>query len=333
MNGEHQTRSQGETEKKGFWKLGLFLGVLTFDLISSIFLLSPFFRRVRHAEGETSHYTLYGSLVDLSILVALRVILSLFGLLVSYIKADVPPEYPFDLHHPNGHRKSREELEQEALEEAFWPWFKRYTSRPTFAGELLCLVAQGLCVVKSLARLNIEIGVLYDAEPFHPLFWLSILLTAVLSVIEASYLDSMCTLVAQYGKDHQGEPPAFLRTISSTLSVPLLAEQNGEPDRQDEEQGSSVDDDINRVGESDIGADANYKASWKDLLSMCYSDIHLIGFAFIFLLLAAIAQVYIPRYLGNILDSLAATFNDADDDASHKESMFEVPGFMKVCSL
>jgi len=59
---------------------------------------------------------------------------------------------------------------------------------------------------------------------------------------------------------------------------------------------------------------------------ICAPDAPLIMVAFLFLILAAAAQIYIPKYTGAILDKLAETFA-GDDDASHK-SIADVPGFM-----
>jgi ATP-binding cassette subfamily B (MDR/TAP) protein 9 len=49
--------------------------------------------------------------------------------------------------------------------------------------------------------------------------------------------------------------------------------------------------------------------------------------AFVFLLLAAMAQIYIPRFTGNILDALTETYKDEDDDAN-RTPIWDVPGFV-----
>ena len=75
------------------------------------------------------------------------------------------------------------------------------------------------------------------------------------------------------------------------------------------------------VPESDIKADATeYSAGWSDLFKVCMPDLHLIIFAFIMLTLAAVAQVYIPRFTGNIVDVLP-------DGPSTFRSVWDVPGF------
>merc|ERR1712232_282292 len=84
------------------------------------------------------------------------------------------------------------------------------------------------------------------------------------------------------------------------------------------------------VAVSDIGADAAYKASWTDLFQLIIPDAHYIALAFCFLLLAALAQVYIPKFTGNILDALV----EGGDKASTFENVWQVPGFQSnICWL
>ncbi len=96
------------------------------------------------------------------------------------------------------------------------------------------------------------------------------------------------------------------------------------------------DDDDEFIATSDITADAHYKAGWKDLLSICYPDLHFFLMAFVFLILAAIAQVYIPVYTGKMLDAIATyTKGDNDnndqvtvDDNQNHGNIWDVPGFL-----
>jgi len=69
------------------------------------------------------------------------------------------------------------------------------------------------------------------------------------------------------------------------------------------------------------------------LLVMCWPDLHLIAFAFVFLLNAAAAQVLIPIFLGKILDALVLAFGNPDDDTNRDKSMWEIPGFMTNVKL
>lgn len=318
-----------------FWKIKTFGSVLVVDALTSIVVLAPLCPWMQRREGASTHYTFYASLADLSILAALRIVASIVALHISYWKAEIPKEYHFDLNHPNGERKTREELDHEALEEPFWPWFKRFLLRPAFTGELLAVSAQVLCVAKCLARLNVEIGTLQDTAALHPIFWLAVFFTAVLSVVEASYLDDMCNLAGQIGKEHGSQPPAILQRISSQLLTPLLEGQISDEEQHanGDEATGDVEDDENTRATSDITSEAAYKANFSDLLMMCYPDMHMISLAFTFLLFAAVAQVYIPKFLGNILDALAAAFGNPDDSTNRHMSMWDVPHFMTNIKL
>jgi hypothetical protein len=363
-NNNNNDNNETVTPKaQGFWRIWAFTGLLALDAVTAVLILTPLIPWVRHHEGEsdTDHFTFAGSLVDLAALAFLRLLVATTGLLVAYVKAESIPEYPFDLYHRNGEKKSRDELDQEALEEPFGPFFRRYFTRPSFATELLAIGTQVVCIVKCLARMNVEIGTLMDVEPVHPIFWLAVLSTALLSVVEASYHEPACKLAGECGKQRLGRETAeatsssshsasLFRQLSSTLSLPLLADnalEHAQQQGDDDEEGraanggtagASSDDDTeshknDSPGLSDITSDTDYRASWKDLVSTVTPDLGWIAIAFVFLILAAVAQVYIPRFLGNILDSLAATFSDADDDATRHTSMTQVPGFMKNIKL
>ena len=297
---------------------------------------------VQDYEGTArDHYTLYGSLSDLFVLAILRLVTASFALLRAYCSDAIPIESPFGLYHSNGDRKTREELDNEALEEPCCPWFRRYVSRPVFGCEVICFITGVLSVTKCLSRLNEEIGTLSDSLPYHPIFWLALALAAAFSTIEAAYLDSIATLAGECGRSRRqrlgrrSTSMAWMRRIGSNLSIPLLSADRQEltEDAQDEESHDEQGENeasVNNAdirGVSDITGDTNYKAKWSDLLALCFPDAHLIALAFVFLLLAAMAQIYIPRYTGNILDSLTATYTGEGDDAKH-ESIWDIPGFV-----
>eukprot|EP00934_Nitzschia_sp_Nitz4_P003704 Nitzschia sp. Nitz4//scaffold22_size323478//235391//238471//NITZ4_000566-RA/size323478-augustus-gene-0.243-mRNA-1//-1//CDS//3329543112//3694//frame0 len=327
--------SNDETPKPRSWKsLGAFLGLLALDVTGTAILFTAWIPRISKWEGATSKYHIPSSVIDLAILTAARLFLSLLALAISYGQANIRPEFTFDMHHKNGVKKSRSELEEEALEQSFVAWLARYVVRPAFPCEFVALLTGLLCITKSLLRLDLEIGRLADAEPVHPLMWMAILFAAIVSTLEMFYVDSICVMMGKWGnEDSQTERPTFLRHLSSTLSLPLLA--NDALNHEDEEvaspesRGEGVDTPATEedpTGVSEISKDTNYKASWKDLLAICTPDLHLLVVAFIFLILAAAAQVYIPRYTGKILNGLVETFSGDDDDGSHK-SISDVPGF------
>jgi hypothetical protein len=218
----------------------------------------------------------------------------------------------------------------------------RFLRRPALATEVLAVLAQTLGIVKCLVRMNVEMGTFQDAHPYHPVFWLAILATALLSAVEATYLEDICKVAGQYGHQRFGgfgrttAPLGMLRSFSSQLLAPLLENEHsngsGEEEESPTEDDSGPPEEAMRVT-SDITADPAYKASWTDLLSMCYPDAFMILAAFVFLLLAAVAQVLIPKYLGNILDALAAAFGNPDDDSRRHMSMWDVPHFMSNVKL
>ena len=96
-----------------------------------------------------------------------------------------------------------------------------------------------------------------------------------------------------------------------SLRSPLLS---------DVEKGESRE---SETAEPEIKENSEYNAGWTDLLKICLPDLHLIIFAFIMLTLAAVAQVYIPRFTGNILDALGAEGGGDTFDGS----VWEVEGF------
>ncbi|KAI2496196.1 hypothetical protein MHU86_18291 [Fragilaria crotonensis] len=335
---EDSLQQEGSAEQSpSLWKVFLFLSVLLVDAATTVLLTIPIFWWTE--EYETSdHYTLHGNLLDLTALAALRITASLYAILRNYCSNQVPLESPFELYHPNGDRKTREELENESLEEPWGPWLRRSLWRSSLGAELVGLLTGLLCVVKCLARLNVELGLFDHAYSFHPLFWLALLFTAIFSVVESLNLESISILAntcGRYRRTRRTSESGWMRRISSSLSVPLLSAQvtpagggddveigavEEEPEGQEEPSPDAV------LGSSDITGDAAYKATWSDLLALTYPDLNLIALAFIFLLLASAAQIYIPTFTGKILDALTKAFSDDSDHS--KVPILQVPGFV-----
>jgi ABC transporter transmembrane region len=352
-----------QTSKPPKWRVVAFATLLAADLLVALLLLFPLIPGlVRDIEGQSKSYQFHSSLIDLGGLAVARTALAVAAMAVSYFRGlGIRPEFEtLDKHHPNGEKKTREELEREALEEPIGPWLRRFASRPGFSAEVASLAAQVYAVCKCLARMDVEIGILEDKDPKHPWFWIACLLTTLLSCAEATYLDDVCQVTGEYGKlriaaqsasssnlRRANSSSGLLRRIGSHLTVPLLSRQQSNDDEQqldeDVEQGEGNEENGDGPGSaraspedvrgvSDITGDSNYKATWKDLLATCYPDFHLICVAFVFLLLAAIAQVFIPKFLGKILDALTSAFANDSDDSRHK-SMFEIPGFLDNVKL
>jgi len=325
-------------KKEGIWLVRGTIGLLVVDALVSFLLLSPVLPWVRNHEPEyNGHYTVASSLSDLLLLSACRVVTALVAFLVAYFRGKVRDEYPFDMYHKNGKKKTRDELEEEALSQSFGTWVRRYVNRASFPAELACLCTTVLAVVKCLVRLDTEIGVLRDAEPVHPLFWLSFMFSALVSVVEVMNVDAVCLRLGKWGSETEASP--VLRRISSHLSVPLLSDDQLESqegteetseessDTQQQQQQQPQPDDEHASGDNGIGGDTDYKANFSDLLQLCAPDVFLITIAFVFLLLAAMAQIYIPKYTGACLDALEEAFSNNDDD-NDNNSIEDIPGFM-----
>lgn len=121
--------------------------------------------------------------------------------MIAYHKEDADDyhAHPNDLYHPNGDRKGNAELEEELLEEPFLPKIKRHVARNSFVCELMAFLTSVMLLIKCLARLNVEIGVLDEKSPKHPLFWLSLALTGIWLIVETMYIDSMEVLASNCG--------------------------------------------------------------------------------------------------------------------------------------
>ena len=250
--------------------------------------------------------------------------------------------------HPNGSPKSREEKEQEALEEPFGPWFGRYVRRYTFLTELFCVILACWIVIKCLARLNVEIGVLDEAEDHHPIYWIALLISAIFSTVVSIVAEKVCIRLSSIGyharkkrKEEEEEQRRNSRegmegfdSFENVLELeeplldhedmeePLISNSSHTNNSCEEGEGSSSSD----AALPDITGDAQHKAGWRDMWSICHDDLHYFALAFVFLILAAVAQVLIPRFTGNMLDSIAKY--SPEDRESGNVNIWEVPGFL-----
>ena len=255
--------------------------------------------------------------------------------------APPPSKYAhLSLNHPNGERKTREELEEEALEESWMPFLKRFFTRSSFFTRLLAVMTILWCFAKTLARLYVEIGVEHDVNLYHVGYWASIGFTAFISLLECSLVRTTSDVIGTWGRQRRQqqqevEEEGGMVCLSSSLTEPLLVSSHLLTDENedmldatldfrdaivhieemtdsDEEKGYSSENDggegsgdnLNLPAKADITRECEYKAGWWDLFHMIAPDLHLIAAAFVFLLAAAIMQIYIPRLTGKALDAL-----------------------------
>ena len=290
-----------------------------------------------------------------------RIIAAIFAILLSYHNDQEPQEYPFDLYHKNGDKKSSGELEEESLEESFCTKFRRFISRPSFVCEMSVLLTATLLVFKAMARLNVEIGIYDESRPLHPLFWTAVFLTALCLLLEASYVDHEADVAGVCGRarrQDRSDETSVVERIGQTLTQPLLGaasqgrstengnalpngrQANGESldDTTDVEQGNTKNEDVR--GKSDIGGDANYQAQWSDLFGLLGPDVSLVILSMVFLVLAALANICVPKFTGNVLDALVSNSSDEGGDpvpydvgAGTHRSILDLPGFMSNVEL
>jgi len=310
-----------------------------------------YFCRIKHAEDLTDRYTLHGSLWDLGCLAVVRILSALFAILVGYSQREAPKS-PFEPYDKYGRKKSKEDLENEAYEEPFLPMVKRYIFRVSFLCEVVVLLTGILLSIKSLARLNVEIGIYGESVPQHPVFWVTLGLTALISMLETVYVEFIEKLAGELGRRRRLEVG---ETWVDQLSTPLLSRASSEADI---EEGGEKEVSINRVDTSvtpfptqnvgAIGPDAEHTASWRDLMMIIEPDRFMIIVAFVFLILSSVCQVLVPKFTGAVLDALvdhmhdtvnntvsdpSTLFFNVGDDHDEHSSIVQIPGFVKNIEL
>lgn len=239
--------------------------------------------------------------------------------------------------------KSREELEEESLEEPILAYISRFIQRPAFLTEIAASFLSILSILKCLSRLQYEINTLNEEERHHPFFWISCLICAIYTTVVGFYFDSFCqrlSILYQARETANQDPcinpchPVDLEyhvEQSILMMEPLLSTHNQTCGHVPSSASSSVE-----VLPSEDSTNPKYKANLQDLIQICYPDLPYFGFAFIFLILAAVAQVLIPRYTGNMLDAIAHyaadqnhthTYTTYINDQQHTNDIWSVTDF------
>jgi ATP-binding cassette subfamily B (MDR/TAP) protein 9 len=280
-------------------------------------------------------YHVSRSTLDLFLLFGLRLLCSAIVLYQSYKS----PKSSLRNNNSNNNNSEEEEEELLALEESYWNWCQRYVKRRAFVVELICWVTVFLTAEKALDRLDVEIRLQETSSagvPYHPLYWATLATSALASVLHGLTLHSTAQHTSILAYHHQQQQQQRVTTAQSSqqqLQQRLL-------DHPNNNNNNNNNNDIplhplTAKGKA-VGSDEPYKATWKDVLGICRPDAPFIVLAFVFLFLAAIAQVFIPKLTGHLLDSIAQAAahnnqNNNNNTSNHDQhhSITDQPDFQR----
>ena len=172
----------------------------------------------------------------------------------------------------------------------------KYVHRKAFPTEVLCLSSMLLILSKALIRFSYELQLKQSdtAISNHVSFWIILAISCTFSLITHHTLHPTLMTCNKKGtkKENSDELEQGIHTISSI------------PKR---------------------------KAGWRDLLYICLPDWHLMILACVFLILAALTQVFIPRITGHLLDTISKEYHNSNnattpttynvDDSSFKSNI------------
>jgi len=246
-------------------------------------------------------------------------------------------------YHANGETKTKEEIEEEHIEQPLSTQLTFLIKRPSFAFEFICVACQIVVVIKCLIRLDVEIKSNYNGEDTraHPLLWISYGLTAFFSALEAVYMECAGNIVSEqfsavWSEWKKGRTNKTTRRQQNSLDEEILNVELNSPllsviDEHDSDHYQKLNEKVNTIPDSDenitassdITSETSYSISFTDLLTLVYPDAHLLLGAFVFLLLAAVMQIYVPKYTGHALDALAEAFSSSDSG----DGLLDVPDF------
>jgi hypothetical protein len=308
--------------------------VASLDVVSTLVFTTTIFPFIRPYLNDSETFPNFSpsylpgsTLSDLPPLLAFRVL----TLLLTVFKAsrlrsieELDPPFPI----PGGKDKdslTKDEIEDLEADETWSPFLARKLGRPRTILQLSNIIILFAIGAKAAFRLfegddpSIEIW----------LWWLSCGCAVIFSFVELLSVEGACRSIVTYfsrsrnnsGNDDIGELRNPLMGSDESSRPPSLLIRGS----MDSTSRDSVSQ--STKPKSDIGDKAEYKAGWSDLFDVCRPDAPLIGLAFIFLALAAVAQVYIPRFTGNILDAVGASNSGDDDNSGEEDNVWDVPGF------
>jgi hypothetical protein len=279
---------------------------------------------------------LYSSFWDLILVALPRIGAAGYAIAWGYLRPRIRPSRHQTMFHKDGTKKSRAELEDEAIDEPCTVVCSRYLFRLPFFCELLVAATAVLVAAKCLSRLNVEIGVYGEAHPQHPLFWIALGLITACSVLEGWFVDQAHTAAEQLGRNRgqnsfgeplNGDSTPLLQGARGPVEYMAVGDDDGTMDNESDEEdydgsveGDEWEESRNDSKESDSQQDewdeqgAAQNATISDLLRICAPDKTLIVATFLCMFVAGLANVCIPKLTGAVVDSLIHP--DADSHAS-----------------
>jgi len=223
----NSTSATNAPPRRGIVIFSVFLFV---NAVLSVVFMTPLFTSIETSEAVDnnsifSNYTLSSTLLDLFFLATLSIVSSIIALYKSYhsntLHLKLKNKYlHIERYKPNHELKTREEIEQEAIEENLFPHkILRYISRYTFIPEIILFIQGLLVIAKCLARLNVEIGYLDEELAHHPIYWISLLISSLYCVITCSTLEYMCMRLSSIGHYNRQQLEREERTLSQTMRI------------------------------------------------------------------------------------------------------------------
>uniref|UniRef100_A0A7S2PB08 ABC transporter n=1 Tax=Leptocylindrus danicus TaxID=163516 RepID=A0A7S2PB08_9STRA len=217
-----RSRREEKIQKLAKTKLRRLFFTLSLDAVCACILTYILHQQEEHEHvddnASNEKFTLYDFIWSLdlilagTILRATSICFALTCLVKRWNKRDLHRyKYPLGEYHatPTRKRKTREELEEEGLEEPFWSWFRRFISRPSFLSELICLASIVMLILQCLLRLYHEIeleddngNTMNEQEKRHPLWWVAMCLSGLFSLLELARVDGCCFGLMEWNHHH-----------------------------------------------------------------------------------------------------------------------------------
>ena len=262
----------------------LLLDVIVSGICPFLPPLQPF---ISSDDLSFSNYSMNESVVDFPVLLVLRLLaISLtviVSLLSTHTSVSILHNLPQETHTRSGVKKTKEALEEEILEEPWKSYISRTIHRPMLYTEIVCILQILFISCKCFDRIFAK-----DVTTSVWIFWGGVMSCSLCCTAYTSLISDVCVEaiksrdnLRERRKRRRGSESPYSRFNGESLEDPLLSQSTTSPRASTESS----------IALPEITADTAYKAGWFDLFKVCRPDAYYIFMAFVFLVLAAIAQV------------------------------------------